>query len=86
MCLRKTEEKKGGYREHGAVPEAQKAQAPPLARSTAGLHPPKQLEFPKKLRSFWISAATFSIQGRTSKRKKGFPKPYVMSQVPGGGG
>lgn len=33
MCLRRTEEKKGGYWEHGAVPKAQKAQAPPSAHS-----------------------------------------------------
>lgn len=85
MCLGRTEERRGGYWEHGAVPEAQKAQAPPSAHSAAGLRLPKQLEFPKELRRFWTSAATFSLWARTSKRKKGFPKPYVTSQVPGGG-
>lgn len=40
MCLRRTEEKKGSYWEHGAVPEAQKAQAPPSAHSTQQSRPP----------------------------------------------
>lgn len=73
---------------HGAVPKAQKAQAPPTAHRAREAGSPGDLRLLKQDLSCPTSSSPprnsevsrhqwplISIQGRTSKRKKGFPKP-----------